>query len=70
MNPYFAMNPNDDEEEQQPNAFNVDDESDIYFRRQGLTHSVSYKAEAISPLMNVLQFRVSLTEEQLTEVHQ
>ncbi|GJU69148.1 hypothetical protein Tco_1255407 [Tanacetum coccineum] len=35
-----------------------------------LTHSVSCKAEAISPLMNVLQSRVSLTEEQLTEVHQ
>ncbi|GKD35388.1 hypothetical protein Tco_1250897 [Tanacetum coccineum] len=129
MNPYFAMNPNDDEEEQQPNAFNVDDESDIYFRRRGvyfgcwcygvkadmalmcrgisiqcpeasasplrsipaeglilkqpmmsqptedtssdgllsdgnlqLTHSVSCKAEAISPLMNVLQSRVSLTK--------
>ncbi|GKD64994.1 hypothetical protein Tco_1307102, partial [Tanacetum coccineum] len=31
---------------------------------------VSYKAEAISPLMNVLQSRVLLTEEQLTEVHQ
>ncbi|GJW28809.1 reverse transcriptase domain-containing protein, partial [Tanacetum coccineum] len=37
---------------------------------KSLPAEVSCKAEAISPLMNVLQFRVSLTEEQLTEVHQ
>ncbi|GKD06225.1 hypothetical protein Tco_1181199 [Tanacetum coccineum] len=35
-----------------------------------LTHPVSCKAEDISPLMNILQSRVSLTEEQLTKVHQ
>ncbi|GJR61521.1 hypothetical protein Tco_1503683 [Tanacetum coccineum] len=34
MNPYFAMNPTDDEEERQPNAFDVDDESDVYFLQQ------------------------------------
>nr|GEV58832.1 protein ALP1-like isoform X1 [Tanacetum cinerariifolium] len=34
MNPYFAMNPNDNEEERQPNSFDVDDESDVYFLRQ------------------------------------
>nr|GEV19121.1 reverse transcriptase domain-containing protein [Tanacetum cinerariifolium] len=34
MNPYFAVNPNDDEEERQPNAFDVDDESDVYFLQQ------------------------------------
>ncbi|GKF14527.1 ALP1-like protein, partial [Tanacetum coccineum] len=34
MNPYLAMNPNDDEEERQPNAFDVDDESDVYFLQQ------------------------------------
>ncbi|GJX96517.1 hypothetical protein Tco_0352315 [Tanacetum coccineum] len=34
MNPYFAMNPNDIEEERQPNCFDVDDESDVYFLQQ------------------------------------
>nr|GEW06818.1 putative nuclease HARBI1 isoform X2 [Tanacetum cinerariifolium] len=34
MNPYFAMHPNDDEEERQPNSFDVDDESDVYFLQQ------------------------------------
>ncbi|GJV52860.1 hypothetical protein Tco_1448601 [Tanacetum coccineum] len=34
MNPYFATNPNDIKEERQPNSFNVDDESDVYFLQQ------------------------------------
>ncbi|GKB58960.1 ALP1-like protein [Tanacetum coccineum] len=34
MNPYFATNPNDIEEERQPNSFDVDDESDVYFLQQ------------------------------------
>ncbi|GJX06437.1 hypothetical protein Tco_0194369 [Tanacetum coccineum] len=34
MNPYFAMNPNDIEEEQQPNSFDVDNEYDVYFLQQ------------------------------------
>nr|GEW03565.1 protein ALP1-like [Tanacetum cinerariifolium] len=28
------MNPNDDEKERQPNSFDVDDESDVYFLQQ------------------------------------
>ncbi|GJY00330.1 ALP1-like protein isoform X1, partial [Tanacetum coccineum] len=34
MNPYFTMNPNDDDEERQPDSFDVDDESDVYFLQQ------------------------------------
>ncbi|GJT65207.1 hypothetical protein Tco_1016687 [Tanacetum coccineum] len=34
MNPFFAMNPNDDDEERQPDSFDVDVESDVYFLQQ------------------------------------
>nr|GEW21017.1 hypothetical protein [Tanacetum cinerariifolium] len=37
MNPYFAMNSNDIEEERQPNSFDVVDESDVYFLQQALS---------------------------------
>nr|GEV86329.1 putative reverse transcriptase domain-containing protein [Tanacetum cinerariifolium] len=46
MNPYFAMNPNDIEEERQPNSFDVDDESDVYFLQQAYQyHEALVKAE-------------------------
>ncbi|GJR94377.1 ALP1-like protein [Tanacetum coccineum] len=34
MNPFFTMNPNDDDEERPLNAFEVDDETDVYFLSQ------------------------------------
>nr|GEV89040.1 hypothetical protein [Tanacetum cinerariifolium] len=34
MNPYFAMNPNEDDEERQLDSFDADDESDVYFLQQ------------------------------------
>ncbi|GJZ87513.1 hypothetical protein Tco_0659123 [Tanacetum coccineum] len=34
MNPFFTMNPNDSGEERPPNAFEVDDETDVYFLSQ------------------------------------
>ncbi|GKA66633.1 ALP1-like protein isoform X1 [Tanacetum coccineum] len=34
MNPFFRMNPNDDDEERPLNAFEVDDETDVYFLLQ------------------------------------
>ncbi|GJY98202.1 ALP1-like protein [Tanacetum coccineum] len=37
MNPYFFTNPNDDEE-QKPTSFEVDDESDVYFLQQAYEH--------------------------------
>ncbi|GKA33160.1 nucleotide-binding alpha-beta plait domain-containing protein [Tanacetum coccineum] len=45
MNPYFAMNPNDDDEERQPDSFDVDDESDVYFLQQAYEYHESLVEE-------------------------
>ncbi|GJY85448.1 ALP1-like protein isoform X1 [Tanacetum coccineum] len=51
MNPYFAMNPNDDEEERQPNAFDVDDESDVYFLQQAFEYHETLVADENHPVL-------------------
>ncbi|GKC11944.1 reverse transcriptase domain-containing protein [Tanacetum coccineum] len=51
MNPYFAMNPNDDEEERQPNAFDVDDESDVYFLQQAYEYHETLVEDEKRPVL-------------------
>nr|GFA52434.1 xylulose kinase-1 [Tanacetum cinerariifolium] len=51
MNPYFAMNPNDDEEERQPNAFDVNDESDVYFLQQAYEYHETLLADENRPVL-------------------
>ncbi|GKD74736.1 hypothetical protein Tco_1333018 [Tanacetum coccineum] len=51
MNPYFAMNPNDIEEERQPNAFDVDDESDVYFLQQAYQYHETLVEDENRPVL-------------------
>nr|GEV70055.1 hypothetical protein [Tanacetum cinerariifolium] len=51
MNSYFAVNPNDDEEERQPNAFDVDDESDVYFLQQAYEYHETLVADENRPVL-------------------
>ncbi|GKC57304.1 hypothetical protein Tco_1084902 [Tanacetum coccineum] len=46
MNPYFFMNPNDDEE-RQPTSFEVDDETDVYFLQQAYEHYETLEEDEI-----------------------
>ncbi|GJT65713.1 hypothetical protein Tco_1017193 [Tanacetum coccineum] len=51
MNPYFAMNPNDNEEERQPNSFDVDDESDVYFLQQAYQYHETLVEDENRPVL-------------------
>ncbi|GJY93697.1 nucleotide-binding alpha-beta plait domain-containing protein [Tanacetum coccineum] len=51
MNPYFAMNSNDDEKERQPNSFDVDDESDVYFLQQANEYHECLVEEENRPML-------------------
>ncbi|GJZ12557.1 ALP1-like protein [Tanacetum coccineum] len=51
MNPYFAMNPNDLEEERQPNSFDVDDESDVYFLQQAYEYHKTLVEDENCPVL-------------------
>ncbi|GJU09647.1 ALP1-like protein [Tanacetum coccineum] len=51
MNPYFAMNPNDIEEERQPNSFDVDDESDVYFLQQAYEYHETLVEDENRPVL-------------------
>nr|GEW29913.1 putative nuclease HARBI1 [Tanacetum cinerariifolium] len=51
MNPYFAMNPNDIEEERQPNSFDVDDESDVYFLQQAYQYHETLVEDENRPVL-------------------
>ncbi|GKE85429.1 hypothetical protein Tco_1559171, partial [Tanacetum coccineum] len=51
MNPYFAMNLNDDDEERQPNSFDVDDESDVYFLQQAYEYHERLVEEENRPIV-------------------
>ncbi|GJU86862.1 putative nuclease HARBI1 [Tanacetum coccineum] len=51
MNPYFAMNPNDKDEERQPNSFDVDDESDVYFLQQAYKYHKRLVEEENHPIL-------------------
>ncbi|GJT24354.1 ALP1-like protein [Tanacetum coccineum] len=51
MNPYFATNPNDIEEERQPNSFNVDDESDVYFLQQAYQYHETLVEDENRPVL-------------------
>ncbi|GJU13537.1 nucleotide-binding alpha-beta plait domain-containing protein [Tanacetum coccineum] len=51
MNPYFAMNPNDDDEERQPDSFEVDDETDVYFLQQAYEYHESLVEEENRPML-------------------
>ncbi|GKD83397.1 ALP1-like protein isoform X1 [Tanacetum coccineum] len=50
MNLYFAMNPNDDDEERQPNSFDVDDEIDVYFLQQAYKYHKRLVEEENHPI--------------------
>nr|GEU69632.1 putative nuclease HARBI1 [Tanacetum cinerariifolium] len=51
MNPYFAMNPNNNEEERQPNAFDVDDEFDVYFLQQSYEYHETLVEDENHPVL-------------------
>ncbi|GKC81638.1 ALP1-like protein [Tanacetum coccineum] len=51
MNPYFATNPNDIEEERQPNSFDVDDESDVYFLQQAYQYHETLVEDENRPVL-------------------
>ncbi|GJZ88168.1 nucleotide-binding alpha-beta plait domain-containing protein [Tanacetum coccineum] len=51
MNPYFAMNLNDDDEERQPNSFDVDDESDVYFLQKAYEYHERLVEEENRPIL-------------------
>ncbi|GJZ30144.1 ALP1-like protein isoform X1 [Tanacetum coccineum] len=51
MNLYFAMNPNDDDEERQPNSFDVDDEIDVYFLQQAYEYHERLVEEENRPIL-------------------
>nr|GEW82358.1 kinesin-like protein KIN-7D, mitochondrial [Tanacetum cinerariifolium] len=50
MNPYFFMNPNDDEE-RQPTSFEVDDETDVYFLQQAYEHYETLEEDEKRPVL-------------------
>ncbi|GKA88674.1 hypothetical protein Tco_0810438 [Tanacetum coccineum] len=50
MNLYFFMNPNDDEE-QQPTSFEVDDETDVYFLQQAYEHYETLEEDEKRPVL-------------------
>nr|GEW83779.1 hypothetical protein [Tanacetum cinerariifolium] len=49
MNPFFTMNQNDSDEERLPNAFEVDDETDVYFLQQAYEYHEHYNKKKIVP---------------------
>ncbi|GKD32675.1 nucleotide-binding alpha-beta plait domain-containing protein [Tanacetum coccineum] len=51
MNPYFVMNPNDDEKERQPNSFDVDDEFGVYFLQQANEYHKCLVEEENRPML-------------------
>nr|GEX90240.1 reverse transcriptase domain-containing protein [Tanacetum cinerariifolium] len=51
MNPYFATNPNDIEEERQPNSFDVDEESDVYFLQQAYQYHETLVEDENRPVL-------------------
>ncbi|GKC61570.1 hypothetical protein Tco_1089168 [Tanacetum coccineum] len=56
MNPYFAMNPNDIEEERQPNTFDVDDEYDVYFLQQAYEYHETLVEDENRPMLKPVSF--------------
>ncbi|GJZ42079.1 hypothetical protein Tco_0588965, partial [Tanacetum coccineum] len=46
MNPYFFINPNDDEE-RQPTSFEFYDETDVYFLQQAYEHYETLEEDKI-----------------------
>ncbi|GKA95678.1 ALP1-like protein isoform X1 [Tanacetum coccineum] len=51
MNPYFTTNPIDIEEERQPNSFDVDDESDVYFLQQAYQYHKTLVEDENRPVL-------------------
>ncbi|GKC07970.1 hypothetical protein Tco_0999580 [Tanacetum coccineum] len=51
MNPYFSMNQNDDDEKRQPNSFDVDDESNVYFLQQAYEYHERLVEEENRPIL-------------------
>nr|GEX89003.1 hypothetical protein [Tanacetum cinerariifolium] len=51
MNSYFATNLNDIEEERQPNSFDVDDESDVYFLQQAYQYHETLVGDENRPML-------------------
>nr|GEX74432.1 B3 domain-containing protein REM2-like [Tanacetum cinerariifolium] len=51
MNPYFATNPNDIKAERQPNSFDVDDESDVYFLQQSYQYHETLVEDENRPVL-------------------
>ncbi|GKC15166.1 ALP1-like protein isoform X1 [Tanacetum coccineum] len=49
MNLFFTMNPNDNDEERHPNAFEVDDETDVYFLSQAYEYQEHLQQEENRP---------------------
>ncbi|GJS83649.1 ALP1-like protein [Tanacetum coccineum] len=51
MNPYFTTNPNDIDEERQPNSFDVDDKSNVYFLQQAYQYHETLVEDENRPVL-------------------